>query len=45
MPKISFDNVVTEALVQGQPVVEYCQGKVTQEINALWQLVVKTLER
>ncbi len=45
VPKIPFDNVVTEALVQGQPVVEYCQGKVTQEINALWQLVVKTLER
>ena len=41
--KIPFDNVVTEALVQGLPVVEYSQGKVSQEINSLWQSVVRTL--
>jgi len=41
--KISFDNVVTEALVQGLPVVEYSQGKVAQEIERLWQTVVRTL--
>ena len=35
--KIPFDNVVTEALVQGLPVVEYSQGKVTREIESLWQ--------
>jgi len=41
--KIPFDNVVTEALVQGLPVVEYSQGKVAQEIERLWQTVVRTL--
>jgi len=37
--KIPFDNVVTEALVQGLPIVEYCQGKVTDEIESLWHHV------
>jgi MinD superfamily P-loop ATPase len=41
--KIPFNNVVTEALVQGLPVVEYSQGKVTQEIKSLWQTVTETL--
>jgi len=41
--KIPFDNVVTEALVQGLPVVEYSQGKVTQEIESLWQRISCTL--
>jgi MinD superfamily P-loop ATPase len=35
--KIPFDNVVTEALVQGLPVVEYGNGRVAQEIESLWQ--------
>jgi MinD superfamily P-loop ATPase len=37
--RISFDNVVTEAIVQGLPVVEYSDNKVTQEIKKLWQVV------
>jgi MinD superfamily P-loop ATPase len=41
--KIPFDNVVTEALVQGLPVVEYSQGKVTQEIESLWQTVTEAV--
>jgi len=41
--KIPFDNVVTEAIVQGLPVVEYSQGKVTQEIESLWQTVATVL--
>jgi len=43
--KIAFDNVVTEALVQGLSVVEYSQGKVTQEIESLWQHIIQVLER
>ena len=39
--KIPFDNVVTEALVQGLPVVEYSQGKVTEEIKSLWQHIAQ----
>ena len=42
--KIPFDNVVTEALVQGLPIVEYAQGKVTGEIEALWHHVSHMLE-
>jgi len=37
--KIPFDNIVTEALVEKLPVVEYSQGKVTQEIQSLWQRI------
>jgi len=41
--RISFDNVVTDAIVQGFPVVEYSQGKVTHEIESLWQRITLTL--
>ncbi len=34
--KISFDNVVTRSIVQGVPVVEYSDGRVTQEIERMW---------
>jgi MinD superfamily P-loop ATPase len=37
--KISFDNVMTEAIVQGLPVVEYSDNKVTQQIEELWQII------
>jgi len=43
--RIPFDNVVTEAIVQGLPVVEYSQGKVTHEIESLWQRITRTLGR
>ena len=42
--KIPFDNVVTEALTQGVPVVEYSESKITQEIGSLWQHVACALE-
>jgi len=38
--RIPFDNAVTEAIVQGLPVVEYYQGKVTSEIESLWQRII-----
>jgi len=43
--KIPFDNVVTEAIVQGLPVVEYSNNKVTQEIKELWQIVSLKLDK
>jgi len=43
--KISFDNVVTEAIVQGLPVVEYSDNKVTRQIKELWQIISAKLER
>jgi MinD superfamily P-loop ATPase len=42
--KIPFDNVVTEALVRGVPVVEYSDGRVSQEIEQLWNGVCETLK-
>jgi MinD superfamily P-loop ATPase len=41
--KIPFDNVVTEALIQGLPVVEYSDGKVSHEIEASWQAISRAL--
>ena len=35
--RIPFDNAVTKALVNGQPVVEYSDGKVSAELNKLWK--------
>jgi len=40
---IPFDNVVTEALVNGLPVVEFSDGRVKQEIYNLWRKVSERL--
>lgn len=37
--KIPFDNVVTKALVQGIPVVEYSDGEVSRQIKLMWQTI------
>ncbi len=42
--RIPFDNVVTEALVRGVPVVSYSDGKVSREIEKLWQDTSRMLE-
>ncbi len=41
--KIPFDNVFTEAMVHGMPVVKYSDGVVSQRIKRLWQNVAETL--
>ncbi|MBN1863255.1 MAG: ATP-binding protein [Dehalococcoidales bacterium] len=43
--RIPFDNIVTEALTHGVPVVEYSQGRVTQEIEKLWYSISRMLEQ
>jgi len=43
--RIPFDNVVTEALVQGVPVVEYSQNGVSHQIEVLWEIVLKYLSK
>jgi len=43
--KIPFDNVVTEAIIQGLPVVEYSNNKVTQEVRELWQIISAGLDK
>jgi len=35
--RIPFDNAVTEAMVQGLPVVEYGDNEVSRQIESLWQ--------
>jgi len=35
--KIPFDNVVTESIIQGIPLVEYSDGRVTREIERMWR--------
>ena len=41
--KIPFDNVVTEALIKGLPVVEYGDGTPSREIKKLWQFIARAL--
>lgn len=41
--RIPFDNIVTEALVRGMPVVQYSDGRVSQELEKLWNAVFETL--
>ena len=43
--KIPFDNVVTEAMVRGVPVVDYTDNGVTHELERLWKLVSNKLNR
>jgi MinD superfamily P-loop ATPase len=43
--KISFDNVVTEAIVHGVPVVEYRRNGVSQQIDSLWRTVLQSLNQ
>ena len=42
--QIPFDNVVTEAIVQGLPVVEYSQNHVADDMDRLWQTIVARLK-
>jgi len=41
--RIPFDNVFTEAMIKGQPVVEYSEGPVSREIRSLWQKIASAL--
>ena len=43
--KIPFDNVVTEALVHGLPVVEYSSNRVALQIRELWQIILAKLNK
>lgn len=42
---IPFDNVVTEAMIHGVPVVEYSRNSVSRQIEALWEIVSKSLTK
>ncbi|MGC8838687.1 MAG: ATP-binding protein [Anaerolineae bacterium] len=42
--EIPFDIMVTEAMVQGQPVTAYGDGPVTQELKRVWERVKEHLD-
>lgn len=41
--KIPFDNVATEAVVRGVPVVEYSHNPISQQIELLWRNITRLL--
>jgi MinD superfamily P-loop ATPase len=41
--RIPYDNVVTEAMIKGMPVVEYSKNGLSHEIAALWQKIMNKL--
>jgi len=41
--EIPYDNVVTEALVKGLPVVEYADNNVSKQIKVLWEAISRRL--
>jgi MinD superfamily P-loop ATPase len=41
--RIPFDNIVTEALVKGRPVVKYSDGPVSRQIKELWRNIAGRL--
>jgi MinD superfamily P-loop ATPase len=43
--RIPFDNAVTEAMVQGLPVVEYANNTVSRQIELLWQNISGFLDK
>jgi len=41
---IPYDTIVTEAMVQGQPVTDYTDGPVTEALQAIWERVKDHLD-
>jgi MinD superfamily P-loop ATPase len=41
--RIPFDNVVTEAMIKGLPVVEFSSGRVSEEIEKIWDSISKRM--
>ncbi|MBP8718218.1 MAG: P-loop NTPase [Candidatus Atribacteria bacterium] len=43
--KIHFDNIITEALVRGLPVVEYSNNKAANEIKNIWKKIEEMINK
>ncbi len=41
--RIPYDNVITEALIHGLPVIEYSSGGVVEQIRAMWEAISRKL--
>lgn len=42
--RIPYDNVVTEAMIKGVPVVEYSKNGLSHEIAALWEIITNKIK-
>jgi MinD superfamily P-loop ATPase len=42
--KISFDPIVTKAMVNGKSIIEYPDEKISKEIKGVWDRIMETLE-
>jgi MinD superfamily P-loop ATPase len=42
--KISYDDVITQSIVKGVPVVEYSDGRVTRQIERMWGMLSAMLD-
>ena len=42
--RIPFDNVVTEAMINGLPLVEYAHNGISQQVEILWETASKLLQ-
>lgn len=42
--RVPYDNVVTEAMVQGQPVTAYTNGGVSEALRGIWDRIRRRLE-
>jgi MinD superfamily P-loop ATPase len=42
--RIPYDTVVTEAMVQGQPVTAYTDGSVSEALRGIWERVKARLD-
>ena len=43
--RIPFDNVVTEAMIHGVPVVEFSKNGVSRKIAAMWEKIAESLKQ
>ncbi len=41
--RIPYDDVITEALIKGVPVIEYTSGEVARQIESMWQSVSRQI--
>ena len=42
--RIPFDNIFTQALAHGQPIVEYADNEITSAVKSLWQYITQALK-
>ena len=41
--QISYDTIVTDAMVQAKTIIEFSNGAISEEINRMWDRIVRSL--